>query len=486
MMSPGIAMGVAALAGLLAAEPAGMYLPAAETGGAEFQFNPASPDLRAAVKARTPRPDDLLDARALADDLVFLRRALRKQYIGYPELLQRPDFDVEALFDQHIARLRAGPAKVKFADSAMALFLELKRHINDGHFGMRGVDLDPRKSYVEYQAAVSGPAPSLAGCTVPQASPTTLRLVPLLAADGKQGQLVTVSARPQGDTLELACNDKRISLTARPLVSREDGMWDKPVYEWRRAGSAAIIRIRRFGGPPAQLALLEQLVKDYPQHRRAPVIVFDLRGNGGGNDGYAYDWIDQAKRGAWSSGQWALYPAGSFIPWLEWNQEVWAAIDQDRVDDPASVAKREDIRKRWPASAAELLPQLKALPRQSEAKQPYKGRIFVLVDRLAGSSGESSAMALRAALGARLVGERTGGFQEYGNVRILALPRTRLALNFATKRNYFQQPAEAVGQPVDVYLPPELMAKPVEELLPLLNKLPRERTPARSAQGAGS
>jgi hypothetical protein len=29
-----------------------------------------------------------------------------------------------------------------------------------------------------------------------------------------------------------------------------------------------------------------------------------------------------------------------------------------------------------------------------------------------------------------------------------------------------------VGMPADVYLPPELMAKPVEELIPLLKQLP--------------
>ncbi len=143
MLSSGIPLVFAAVTGLLAAEPTGIYLPPSETGGSEFQFNPASPDLRQAAKKREPRPDDLLDARAVADDLVFLRRALRKQYIGYPELLQLPDFDVEALFDQHIARLRSGPAKVKFADSLRALFLELKSHINDGHFNMGGVDRDP-------------------------------------------------------------------------------------------------------------------------------------------------------------------------------------------------------------------------------------------------------------------------------------------------------------------------------------------------------
>src|SRR4051812_49161942 len=99
------------MVGLLATESAGMYLPRSETGGSEFQFNPASIELRQAVKTELHSKDDLLDARALAEDLVFFRRGLRKLYIGYPELLQLPDFDVEALFDDHIARLRAGPAQ---------------------------------------------------------------------------------------------------------------------------------------------------------------------------------------------------------------------------------------------------------------------------------------------------------------------------------------------------------------------------------------
>jgi hypothetical protein len=472
MLSSGASVVVAMLGGLLGADARGMYLPPTETGGAEFQFNPASTELRSAVKARPHRPDDLLDARAVAEDLAFLRRALRKQYSGYPELLQKPGFDVEALFDEHIARVKGGPTRVRFLDSAMALFIELKKHINDSHLGMAGVDIDPRKSYQEYQAVVTGPMPALNGCTASQTSPATLRIVPVLTADGNLRRLLTVSARPQGSTLQLTCGQRTVNLQPRPLVSREDGMWDKPAYEWRRAGQASIIRIRRFMGPPEQLARLDQMVRDFPQHRRTPVIVFDLRGNGGGNDGYAYRWISQAKRGPWSSDVVAVYPAGSFIPWHEWNMEVWSAIEQDRVDDPASQARREEIRKRWPRSPAGLVPEAKIRPHQGEAKLPYKGRVFVLVDRLAGSSGESAAMALRAALGATLVGERTGGFQEYGNVRMLVLPRTGVSLNFATKRNYFQQPAEEVGQPVDVYLAPELMAKPVEDLLPFLTKLP--------------
>jgi hypothetical protein len=164
-----------ALTGLLAADPAGMYLPPSDTGGSEFQFNPDSTELRQATrKLREPKLGDLLDSRALAEDLVFLRRALRKLYPGYPELLQLPDFDVEALFDQHIGRLRSGPAKVTFGDSAAALMRELKSHINDRHFRMYG--LEARDDYTEYQTPVAAPGPSLEGCTAPRMSPTTLRI----------------------------------------------------------------------------------------------------------------------------------------------------------------------------------------------------------------------------------------------------------------------------------------------------------------------
>jgi len=143
------------------------------------------------------------------------------------------------------------------------------------------------------------------------ASPTTLRVAPVLAADGRRGQLVTVSARGQAETLELACGQRRLTLTGRPRVSTEDGISRKPAYEWRRAREAAIIRIRRFQGPPADLDQLEQLVKDYPEHRRSPLIVVDMRGNEGGSDSYAYRWVAQATRGPWETATASVYPSPS-------------------------------------------------------------------------------------------------------------------------------------------------------------------------------
>jgi hypothetical protein len=456
------------LAGFMTAAPAGMYLPPAETGGSDYQFNPASPELRKAFKTEVRSKDDLFDVRDMAEDLVFLRRALRKQYPGYAELLQRPDFDVEALFDEHIARLRAGPPKVKYADSALALFLELKKQIEDRHLSLLGPGWEraPTDDYSEYQAAIDAPVASLEKCTTSRAAPTTLRVAPLLASNGKGGQVVTVSARAQGETIDLTCDDRRITLTRRPPVAREDGFSKKPAYEWKRVGGAAIIRIRRFDGRPADLERLEQMVKDYPEHRRSPLVVIDMRGNGGGNDSYAYRWVEQAARGQWEIDAWSVYPVGSFLPWVLWNHEVWIAIRQDRVDDPTAVAKRNAHRDKWPRSAAELSIQFKPERQRGVAKTPYKGRVFVLVDRQCGSSGESAAQAFQGGVRATLLGERTAGVAEYGNVRTLALPRTHLIFAFATKRNYFLTPIEGLGIPVDVYLSPELYGEACRGVAP--------------------
>jgi hypothetical protein len=451
---------------LLVAAGSDMYLPPAQTGGTEFQLNPASAALRAAAKAR-PRPDELLDARALADDLVFLRRGLRQLYIGYPELLQVPDFDVEAFFDEQIASLRRGPARVSFQDSVGKVYRTLRAHINDRHLQLQGTDPDPHWEYVEYQAPVEGPPPHLEGCTAPGAAMSTVRVAPV----APKGQLLTLSAHDQGDTLELVCGDLHRTLRRRRQAPGE-AQRDKPAYEWRRAGDAAIVRIRRLNGTPAERAQLTELAADYPKQRSAKVVVFDLRGNEGGEDGHVYRWLQQAKRGPWDAHWWSIYPVGAHHGWLRWNHLVWQSIQQGRVDDPDAVAEREKARATWPHRASDLFVRFEPGQPDEHGTDPYRGRVFVLVDRACGSAGESSAWILHHALGAQLVGERSAGYMEYGNQRPLILPRTGIAWYFSTKRNHFPEPMEALGVPVDVYLAPEQLESPVEELLPTLRALP--------------
>ncbi len=461
--------------------PAGssdIYLSPAETGGKPFLFNPDSQALREIAKRKPPRPDDLLDARDLASDLAFLRAALRKEYAGYPELLQIPDFDVEAFFDQKIASLRRGPRKVTFREGALDVLFTLRGKLTDRHLTVRG-GYEPRDVlFAEYQATFEAGAPDPKTCAVLDAPAATLRVAPVVLDERRRATLLTLSAHRRAPGLELSCAGKSVSLTERRHRPFEEGERGRPAYEWRRIEDAAVIRIRRFYGGREDEARLRQLAKDYGEHRKAATIVFDLRGNEGGNDGYMSRWVDEAKSGPWDFQIAQVYPIGAHMPWFSWNDNVWSGLTQGTIDDPEAVEERRTLRQGWPKRASTLSPQFLRSATTSSAKAPYHGKVVVLVDGACGSSGESGAWLLKQALGALFVGERSAGYLEYGNQRELVLPRTGLVWAFATKRNYYEGPVEGVGLPPDVYLPAELMSAPAESLLPLLRTLGSER-PAR-------
>ena len=52
------------------------------------------------------------------------------------------------------------------------------------------------------------------------------------------------------------------------------------------------------------------------------------------------------------------------------------------------------------------------------------------------------------------------------------MPRTGIVWNMASKRNFYPSPRDGVGLPVALYLAPEVLEEPVEELLPLLLHAP--------------
>ena len=448
-----------------------IYLPSAETGGNAFVLNPQSQRLRALIKRKPPEPDDLLDARALADDLVFLRQSLRKEYAGYAQLLQTPGFDVEALFDERIDQLRHGPEKISYEKGLISLFLALRERIVDLHLSLPGtsklLSSNPRLTFAEYQLALDGEAAELERCSG-DANFSTLRQI-LQSTHDVTRPILTVSAHPSKDTLQLRCGQRELTLHRRESHPAE--VDDKrPIYEWHRLGDVGVITIRRFSGGPAALAMLRQLAEDYPLHRQTRLLVFDLRGNGGGDDSYLRAWIDRAKRGPWRSYV-EVRTIGGALPWYKWNALVWQQIQTDCIDQERSIKEREAERAKWPRRPSEVTIGFDDGTTTSNARAPYSGRIVVLVDRATASSGESGAEMLQEALGAKLVGERTAGFREFGNQRVLVLPHTGVSWKFATKRNYYRTPVEGVGLPVDYYLSPEEQELSVEALLPTLRNI---------------
>lgn len=457
-----------------ATPPPPPYLDPAVTG-ATYCFDPDSPTLRATFPARPFTPGARVDSAALAEDVRFLHQLLRTTYSGWPELLQHRTFDPDRFFESWSQKVAAAGPTVSLEEGVLAPTVAIRQALTDSHFGPDGMlaalSNDERLAFREYQA----PPPeglkveTCDALSVPGVQADTLRVAPVVGLDDARSQRVTVSAQGAGESLTLRCGTSTLELKRRPVPVRPPDP-GADVYTYQPLGDVGLITLRNFKGPPEAQAQLRQFVADYSKHRRHKLLVFDFRGNSGGDDGPMYAWLDQAVRGTWfAPGE--VRVQGAFSPCFHWNLLVRRQLRDGRLDTPEGRAEQQALRAKWPAPPVPSRPVFDSGRVEGHAKAPFTGRIAILVDRNSVSSGESAAEALHRATGAPRVGERTGGFVTYGNAPGFVLPRTGLAWVVPTKRNYFEAPVEGVGHEVDVYLAPEDVRRPATELLPLLRRL---------------
>jgi hypothetical protein len=450
------------------------YLSPDAARGCAYCLDPDSLLLRRSLTTR-PQRDTPLARDALLADLPFLRRLMEKVYAGYPDLLQHPDFDPDAFFrgwEAHVRETGSG-THVPFGTAVVQPLAALHRVVSDSHFYV-GSELasggDEWSTYYEFQTPL--PAGAVAEqCTLsatPHARPSTLRTAPLLGRDGRLTAVLTVSAAGSSAALTLQRGDAELVLTRRPAVPRTTWQPPVPAYDWHVVADTTVITLRTFGGNAAVREQLRQLASDYAEHARQPRIVFDLRGNGGGSLEYVDQWIGRARHGTWRT-----YPrlevVGALWPCSAWNWVVEQQIREGRADTTAARTERDRLREAWDTRRPPHTSTLDAGFRENLASAPYDGRVYVLVDRYSGSSGELAAVQLKRALGATVLGERTAGAMQYAQVRRLVLPHTGLVCQVPTKRFFFDEEVERVGWPVDVYL--EDVTQDAATLVPHLDRL---------------
>ncbi|MEZ4381323.1 MAG: S41 family peptidase [Nannocystaceae bacterium] len=273
---------------------------------------------------------------------------------------------------------------------------------------------------------------------------------------------------PSPAAIRLRCPSSELALARRSRAVPSD--LGGPAYTSAIVGDTAILRVRRFAGDDADLAKLEELPADYAKHRRARRIVFDVRSNGGGDDSTLFKWIFQAAAGPWNQGVTVDFSAG-VGPCRDWNALVVGQLVSGEIDGVDAIAERDAALATLTATASDEVLEVDAGLREGRAERPFAGPIFVLVDRGTASSGESVPQYLRLALGARVIGERSAGFVDFGNVVPFVLPRTGLWVQVPTTRFFSGRSAEMVGLEVDTYLDAELMGQPAEALLPVIDAI---------------
>lgn len=242
-----------------------------------------------------------------------------------------------------------------------------------------------------------------------------------------------------------------------------------PAAEISTVGDVLCVRVRRLFGSPEQITQLQQWVDDHTNHFEHDKIIVDLRGNAGGGDNFVLSWIEShiprdtllADQGyMWMLGDHGLSGWNFGIQQLA----MWGTPFPHQPDPAARLSVYRDR-----ASLA-------------AGSVPWTGRMLVITDHAVASAGESCAVILREAMGARVIGGPTAGLMLFGNLAPYVLPRSGLVLRLGTTR--FGYPAvEFTGLPVDMPLPNPLL--PLDQIAHNFDQLWNTSHPRTSRRRAG-
>jgi len=142
--------------------------------------------------------------------------------------------------------------------------------------------------------------------------------------------------------------------------------------------------------------------------RDEPILILDLRGNGGGNDGLASDWIEQYTGQAPNYGMMFRQVRLNSLTVNELNQGIESASPPSwQVGDYGNEHRFI----------------------------PNKNLLIVLMDNRIGSAGDTFVGYLRQLENVLFVGANTMGVLTTGNVGSAVLPYSRLKVNFGVSLN---------------------------------------------------
>ena len=250
------------------------------------------------------------------------------------------------------------------------------------------------------------------------------RLLRSLSADGRLVyRLGVVSATPP-EPLILA-TQSAVGTGTRELELQRSGFehWSDEVFHEDRIGGIGVLRMRGFGD--ADPEAMRRWVASAERYRDAPCVVVDLRGNRGGNERWACDWIESLT---------GVRPSSSLVfSELESRTTMAGRLNAQLWWDRIAPGV-EEIRKgleRHRNALARFGPEGEAprwtgplLPRNSTI--PSDTTVVVVTNGLVASAGEGFVMRMRQAENVVVVGENTRGALTFGNVSLHQLPRSGL------------------------------------------------------------
>ena len=176
--------------------------------------------------------------------------------------------------------------------------------------------------------------------------------------------------------------------------------------------------------------------------RDEPVLILDLRGHGGGNDGYAWQWIYQY--------------TGERVANSVFAGNVLMSATVGQVNQWGTVMSPPQWRLRQHGVTTPTIPN--------------ENLVVVLTDNIIGSTGDAFVGMLRQLENVLIVGTNTRGMLVTGNVGSVPLPYSRANVSFGIHLNIMPDLSqfEGVGVPPDLWVPPNAS---LERVIRFINNL---------------
>ena len=295
-------------------------------------------------------------------------------------------------------------------------------------------------------------------------------------------RVLSEQPRSWGEALGDLNDQLRMCLRDRHVALRGSGQSrirsDEPVAAVDQNGPAVevedqhgvlCVTIRRFFGGADDDKRLWEWARDSLSHFSYERIVVDLRGNEGGNDAIMLEWLLPVLRAGvripGTSTGWFVGEA----PLGLWNS---AALIEAR-DGLDAVPSWHRAHRHVPAPGDVLQVRREGDDGPLQAGvRPWDGKMLILLDGQTKSSGESAAWMLQHAVRGLLIGARSAGMIEYGNIVPYVLPGSGLHIGLTTKHNDYGAAIELVGLPVQTELDPRTPLSTVARAFDRLYRAP--------------
>lgn len=403
------------------------------------------------------KPRRSITAQQAAEDVDRLFYILSHGYSGYAF------FNQDGKFEQARAEIldELSSQSSWSSDSFSELLHNHLGFIGDGHLAIGDykfavhhdfwydTQLELTLGYNGYQFAIEDTTYTV--LSINNDDPTTF-IVPSLNQQGEPIYRVGLLSTDEPSPLRLDAESKAGERTFEIELQRSDfAHYSDDIFREDVLGGIPVVRARSFGDYYADE--LSQFVDTASNLRGEPVVVLDIRGNGGGNEHWPISWIQRltGRRAesvfVFSELKSKTSMVGRANAFRYWYQEQDMSSYGDEVERFTKITEAFERGASQPHWTGPLYPQVPLIANDTT--------VIVVTNEYVASAGEGLVLRISQAENVVVVGENTMGALTFGNISTHQLPHSNLMIWMPINFGLFldQEFREGRGLAPDLWVP---------------------------------